>query len=463
MGDAAKSTTAWRRSLHVRLLGGTLVWIAVTLLAAGWGLAGLFGQHAARQFDAELTMHLDQLTAHVQIDAGTQVSLSAPLTDPRLARPYSGLYWQVDHLAGGGAEPRPGVLRSRSMWDAVLEVPSDELADGEIHIHRVAGPDANAVRLIERVVHPAEMPEISLRLIVAADERMLSDATASFSGMLALALGALGLGLGVAAFLQVAVGLRPLGALRRELAALREGRASSITGRFPSEIQPLVDDLNAVMARNAEIVARARTQAGNLAHALKTPFAVLANAADRDSGPLARVVTEQLSTALRQIDHHLARSRAAAATGVPGLRTPVRPVVESLTRVMQRVHAGRDLAFGLDSVEGDPAFRGEEQDLQEMLGNLLDNACKWASARVAVSVADTGSEIVVSIDDDGKGLPVAQREAVFERGVRADERVPGSGLGLAIVRELATLYGGDVRLAESALGGLHVELRLPRA
>lgn len=452
-----------RTSLQLRLLVGTLAWVVVTLVVAGWGLSSLFAHHVSAQFDAELTTHLDQLAAHLRVDAAGAVSLSAPLSDPRLGRPYSGLYWQVDALPADDAEAVRGLLRSRSLWDVALAVPADALADGEVHRHRIDGPDGAALRMLERRVLPAERPDRPLRLIVAADEQWLRDAVARFTGMLVLALGALALGLVSAAVVQVVIGLRPLRRLARALAAVRSGAAQAVDGRFPSEIQPLVDDFNTVLARNAEIVARARTQAGNLAHAVKTPLAVLANAAAGEDSALARLVSEQVATAQRQVDHHLARGRAAAAVALPGVRTPVRPVLEGLVRVMQRVHAERELAVELAALPDGVVFRGDEQDLHEMLGNVLDNACKWAATRVRVSVAGDAARLTITIDDDGPGLAAGAREAVFARGVRADERVPGSGLGLAIVRELASLYGGEVRLGDAPMGGLRVVLTLPAA
>jgi signal transduction histidine kinase len=455
--------TPVRASLQFRLLAGTLAWIVVTLVVAGWGLTGLFTRHVSAQFDAELATHLDQLAAHLRVDAAGGVSLSAPLSDPRLGRPYSGLYWQVDAMPAGDAAAVRGLLRSRSLWDVALAVPADALADGEVHAHRIDGPDGATLRMLERMVLPAARPERPLRLIVAADERWLRAAVSRFTGMLVLALGVLALGLMSAVVVQVVIGLRPLRRLAGALAAVRSGTAQSIAGRFPSEIQPLVDDFNTVLARNTEVVTRARTQAGNLAHAVKTPLAVLANAAAGDDSALAHLVGEQVAAAQRQVDHHLARARAAAAVRLPGVRTPVRPVLEGLVRVMRRVHAGRELSVELEAPPDDVVFRGDEQDLHELLGNVLDNACKWAAKRVRVVLARDGARLTVTVDDDGPGLAAVEREAVFGRGVRGDERVPGSGLGLAIVRDLARLYGGEVRLGDASLGGLRVSLVLPAA
>lgn len=456
-------TTAPRRSLRARLLVGSLVWILGALTLTGWVLADLFRQHVAARFEAELRVHLDQLTANIETGGGDMPRLRSELSDPRLRRPYSGLYWQADQA---GPQALVAVLRSRSLWDATLRVPDDSPKDGELHVHRIAGPNAETLVMMERVVAPAEGPDRALRLIVAADERAMTDPVREFVGLTAIALGVLATGLVAAVALQVFVGLAPLRRLRSGLVEVREGRSRRLDGAFPSEVQPLVDELNTVLLHYAEVLARARTQAGNLAHAIKTPLAVLGNAAAREQGALARLVAEQVATAQRQVDYHLARARAAAAIQVPGLRTPLRSVIEGLLRVMQRVHAERELQIGIEGFAGDTAelaFRGEEQDLQEMLGNLVDNACKWARSRVQVSASAGDGRVVILIDDDGPGLPPEEREAMFARGVRADEQVPGSGLGLGIVRDLAQLYGGDVALAESPAGGLRAILTLPAA
>lgn len=453
-----------RRSLRIRLLAGTLFWIAATLVVAGWGLGSLFRQHVESQFYAELRTHLDQLTANLALDARGRPLLALPLSDPRLSRPYSGGYWQIDLIG----ESR-GQLRSRSLWDHVLAVPPDAPADGEIHRHRVVGPEGTMLGLLERSVRIEDAADgrvRTFRLIAAADESRMAEPVARFSGELWLALGALGVGLVVAALVQVWVGLAPLRKLRAALGEVRGGGTQRLEGDFPAEIMPLIEEFNSVLAQNAEVVERARTHAGNLAHALKTPLSVLANAAAGKAGAdgdLARLVSEQVGVARRQVDYHLARAQAAAATRMPGARTALLPVAEGLLRAMRRIHAERQLEVTLRPGAGGPDFRGEAQDLQEMLGNLLDNACKWAVRRVELDARADGGRLVVTIDDDGPGLAAERRAAVIGRGVRADEQVPGSGLGLAIVDDLARLYGGRVELADSPLGGLRAVLTLPAA
>lgn len=463
-----------RGSLRIRLLAGTLFWIAASVLMAGWGLAGLFRQHVATQFHSELTSHLDQLTAQLTMDEKGHPQLTLPLSDPRLSRPYSGCYWQIDLVSnsGEGDSVIAGQLRSRSLWDHVLVSPPGVPADGELHQHRIPGPEGKMLGMVERSVRiddAADGKPRTFRLISAADESLMSEPVARFSGTLWLALGLLAAGLILAALVQVFVGLAPLRSLRTALGKVRSGETQRLEGSFPDEVAPLIDEFNSVLAQNAEVVARARTHAGNLAHALKTPLSVLANAADRardaessaESSELARLVVDQVAIARRQVDYHLARAQVAAAGRVPGAKTALQPVVEGLARAMRRIHADRQLELIVQPFPESLSFRGEAQDLQEMLGNLIDNACKWAKRQVEVSAQGNATTLTIRIDDDGSGLAVDKRDAVVLRGVRADEKVTGSGLGLAIVDDLARLYGGLLELTDSPLGGLRVVLTLP--
>ena len=453
----------WPGSLRLRLLGATLVTLALALAGAHWWLGGLFRDHVMRQFDTSLVQQLDQLTARLAFDEqGAPQIDPTRLSDPRWSRPYSGLYWQLDRLSDDG-QARRGLLRSRSLWDAELHLDADALADGALHTHDSRGPQGEALRVVERSLAVAEQPQARWRLMVAADTREALDAVDRFQDVLAASLAALGLLLALAALAQVAVGLAPLRTLQGALQRLREGHAQHLEGRFPAEVQPLIDDFNGVLDRNAEVVSRARTQAGNLAHALKTPLAVLENAARQTPGAeLGPLVSEQVALANRHIHWHLARARAAAQQG-SGQRTPLAPLLGSLLRVMDKLYASRALDLGGDDVPADCAFAGEEQDLQEMLGNLLDNACRNARTAVQVHVQRTGAQLTITVDDDGPGIAPEQRAAVLQRGVRLDESTPGSGLGLAIVVELAQLYGGTLALDTSTAGGLSARLSLPAA
>ncbi|HVT14715.1 MAG TPA: sensor histidine kinase [Thermoanaerobaculia bacterium] len=270
----------------------------------------------------------------------------------------------------------------------------------------------------------------------------------------------------VVGFFLVRKAVAPFRSLRAGLSTVREGRSQRIEGGYPSEVQPLVNDLNALLEDRERAVVRALTTAGDLAHGLKTPLAVLAQEAEQAGAAghhdLATTLRQLVERMQRQIDYHLARARATASTGAaPGLRCPVLPSVEGLVRTMRRLHAGRELTIAAD-VSPAHEIRGRREDLDEMLGNLLDNACKWARSRVAISSSREDARLFISVDDDGPGLDPSLRAQVLQRGVRADQQVRGSGLGLAIVSELAELYGGSVTLETSPLGGTRARLQLPQ-
>ncbi len=302
------------------------------------------------------------------------------------------------------------------------------------------------------------------QIAVAADVEEMRAAIAGFTETLALSLVVPDLGLIAAVIVQVRYGLSPLTGLRDALASVRAGHATRLKGPFPHEVTPLAEDLNALLDHNEAVVERARTHVGNLAHALKTPLSVMANAAaheeTREAGCLAEVARQQVAAMSEQIDHHLSRARTVAAGGVLGVRTGVSTVAEELRRALGRIHAERGIAI---SVQGDPGliFLGDRQDLQEMLGNLMDNACKWARAEVRVGLDRQGDRLVLRVEDDGAGLAPEARVRVLDRGRRDDEAVAGSGLGLAIVRDVAALYDGDVNLGDCDLGGLGATLSLP--
>ena len=505
--DASMPTPAaprWALSLRWRLLAATLGALVLALLLAGLLLGGLFRDHVRQQFALGLQAQLDHLTAQLEFDAEGRPLIDArTLNDPRWSRPYGGLYWQVDGAPGEAqrGEAQRGVLRSRSLWDSTLVVPQDELAPGAVHVHEVPGPGGAALLLVERTVLRDDRGRSPWRLMVAGDLADTARAIRHFHGVLAASLAGLLLLLCGAAWAQVAIGLGPLRALQARLTGLRAGTAQRLEGRFPLEVQPLIDDFNAVLDRNAEVVARSRTQAGNLAHAIKTPLAAMSQAAARlaqraagqpglpaalavegaggraDEGQeLAALVLEQVAVARRQVEWHLARARAAAAQGLPGARVELEPVLQGLLRVMARVHEAKHLSLHLEPAAGTPettmppaplAFAGEIQDLQEILGNLLDNACKWARQQVQLSAHATrgpaGTRLHIVIDDDGPGIAPQRRAGVLARGARLDEDVPGSGLGLAIVDDLVGLYGGRLQLLAAPSGGLRVEVELPGA
>jgi signal transduction histidine kinase len=269
----------------------------------------------------------------------------------------------------------------------------------------------------------------------------------------------------VAGFWQLRRGVAGIAQLRQRLGDVHGGRNERVEGEYPAEVQPLVTDLNALLDHHEQAVRRAVTKAGDLAHGLKTPLAILSREVDRvrESGQadVASAIAQQIEQMRRQIDYHLAHARAAASGATPGARASVKEAAEALVRALHRLHAERGLT--IDVGAADVVVRCQREDLDEMLGNLLDNACKWGRSRVVLSAAAEGPSIVITVDDDGPGIDVDQRVAVLQRGVRADEAAPGSGLGLAIVRDLAEVYGGAIELCTSPLGGVRAVLRLPAA
>jgi signal transduction histidine kinase len=268
-------------------------------------------------------------------------------------------------------------------------------------------------------------------------------------------------GLIIAIFLQVRIGLLPLRRVRESLARIRDGKARRLEGKFPAEIAPLAGELNSLIQHSEEVVGRARTHVANLAHFLKTPLTVLSGEAEGQPGPLADTVKRQVDSMRRQVDHYLARGRAAGALDVLGNRTKVKSVLDDLARVLEQIHERRGIEIDVECPQT-LFFRGERQDLEEMAGNLIDNACKWAKSHVSVRAAgDGGAQWQLTIEDDGPGLAPEDRARVLARGERLDESVPGSGLGLSIVEDIAKLYGGSLELGTAAAGGLAARLSLP--
>jgi signal transduction histidine kinase len=446
------------RSLRARLLLATLVALSAALVITGVALTHFFKQQVQDQAIGDLVHDLDQITALLNLDASGQATLDATrLVDPRWSRPYSGLYWQVD------SPNQSGVLRSRSMWDFALHPEQDLLTTGVVHSHHIAGPNGQDVLIVERGVRPEQSPEQVWRVIVATDSSTMTAAVNEFNRFTIAALLILAVLLAAAAWGQVHIGLAPLQALQGALNRLRTGQSHDLGAGFPSEVQPLVDDFNQVLQRQRDMIERARQQAGNLAHGIKTPLAVIRQAAQASpQDALATLATEQVDAAMRQVDWQLARARASAVHAQQHASANVPQVIEQITHTMAMVYQGRQIAIDTDWEDNGLCFAGQAQDLQEMLGNLVDNACKWAKRRVSVQTQRLSVDrLAISISDDGPGLTPAQQQVVGQRGTRMDEAVPGTGLGLAISTDLAQVYGGDLRLDTNTHGGLTVILELP--
>lgn len=446
-------------SLRLRLIAMAALWCAMALLAAWAMLSALFANQVRRGFDENLGAQLEGVIAASAWDATAGPSLRRPLPDPRFQQPLSGWYWQIVGADGP-------VLRSRSLWDSTLPFdqpgPAGQGALGAgLTFRNIAGPNGLRLRLAARHLILPDVEGPFLFQLAGNSAGSEADIT-RFDRLLAVALVILGFGLIAAMVLQVQIGLRPLARIGRALAAIRAGQADHLEDAFPSEIQPLADEINTLLGHQAAVINRARTHAGDLAHALKTPLAVLSNEAADNLDGLAPLVRHQVVEMRRQVDRHLSRARTAGAAGVLGAHCTIQPVLAELSRVLTRLYLDRGVEIVVDVAEG-LAFAGEREDLQEMLGNLLDNACQWALGTVRVRADIQGSEVLLSIDDDGPGLPPERQAAVLARGTRLDESKPGSGLGLAIVADMAALYQGELSLWDSDLGGLSARLKLPLA
>jgi signal transduction histidine kinase len=447
----------------------------LVLLAMGWSLAALvivavvmallFQRAAIRRVDQGLHELTDNLVRYSTVDPNTKEVFAPALTDERALAAYSGRYWEIAEPTADG-KVRP-LVPSYSLFDAVLKTPPDLVArfaaaPGKSVAYDTRGPlnEPLRARAQQNWLPGRPTPVIFL----AAEDRTAVDRDVrGFVAATAAAFLLLGGGLIAAIVVQVRVGLRPLFELRREVAAVRRGKAERLVGAYPVELTPLAEELNALVAHNQEVVERQRTHVGNLAHALKTPISVMLTEAGQRPGQLAEVVTRQAETMRQQVDHHLRRARAAArAQGQGGERTSVAEVLDELARTLGRIFRDK-VDIDWDAAE-DLYFLGERQDLLEIAGNAMENACKWGRAKVRVRAETTSPErLRLTIEDDGPGLPEAAREAVLQRGARLDESAPGSGLGLSILHELARAYGGSLKLDASPLGGLRLEVELPRA
>jgi signal transduction histidine kinase len=450
-------------SLAFRLFASAAAWTLIVLPATAILLTSLYRNAVERNFDARLNVYLTNLVAATTAAGGGQPTAPANLGEPEFTLPFSGWYWQIKPLDGSA---RP-LLVSDSLLDQQLKLPSQNAIPPDKTLTRRAyadGPEQQRLRIVEREIRPTGAHATAYSYAVAGDAAEIARDLSEFTRLLIAALVVLGLGLLVATFFQVRFGLRPLRAIRQKLAEIRSGEVEKLEGKLPDEIRPLQQELNALIQSNREIVDRARTHVGNLAHALKTPLSVISNEARSHEGPLSDKVVEQAEIMHTQITHHLDRARVAARSSVIGDITDVDQVLQALKRTLDRIYGERGLVLVVGASAG-LKFQGERQDFEEMVGNLLDNACKWAKSRVKADArrADGPARFTVTVDDDGPGLNETELAKGVKRGQRLDESKPGSGLGLSIVADLAHLYKGRFELEPSPEGGLRAKLELPAA
>jgi len=452
-------------SLANRLFLSATAWVVVILVITGIVLSSVYRAATERAFDRRLNLYLRTLIAEVATPDEPPDRQFQSLGEPLFELPLSGWYWQITRTDSDKTEVRA----SRSLWDKKLlklEEQGVELTPAGIRLGYVDGPEGQSLRMVER---PVDLGADGKFLIsVAGDAAEIFDETRSFDYYLGGTFAALSIVLVLTTIFQVRYGLAPLGRISDSIADIRSGRAERLEGEFPVEIAPLARETNALIDANREIVERARTHVGNLAHAIKTPLSVIVNEASaRAADPFASKILEQTDVMRDQLAHHLERARIAARPTIIGTVTEVAPAIEALRRTMGKIHRDRGIVI---RTEADPRakFRGERQDLEEMAGNLVDNACKWAASQVFVEVlvepaaeVAAGPVLRIIVDDDGRGLSAAERAQASRRGQRLDESKPGSGLGLSIVVDLAALYGGSLVLGNAPIGGLRAELTLP--
>jgi len=441
-------------SLSRRMILIAALWIGLLLAGGGFALDRVLTSAVTRNFDDQLEYVLNAQILSAEIGPDGEVVFARAAADQRFVEPYSGLYWQV---SGKGHEP----FASQSLWDRRLAYGGNH-TDLTVHVYDSTQFSSEKLRIVERDV---KLPgsKTRWRFQVAQSRDGLDAQVDALRRTIVRSFLLLGLGLLAMATLQVWYGLRPLGKLRREIAKMRAGRSKAITGALPAEVAPMVEELNALVEHNDRQAEEARRHAGNLAHALKTPLTVIMNAATAQADDLGDTVIREARTMRRQVDHHLARARAVGRRGSAHSRADVWPSLESVERAVSRLY--RHVRIDADGPKGQPLqVHVERQDLDEMLGNLIENAAKYGGGSVFVTVGRHSGFVEFLIEDDGPGIPEAERTRIFDRGVRLDTGKPGTGLGMAIVRDVAEIYEGTVSLEESEdLGGLLVRLRLPAA
>jgi signal transduction histidine kinase len=465
-------------SLVRRLVVLHAVLSAIVLAIGGVTLSAFFAERSTAAFDERLGGDVLDLVRGTSVDETGEVA-APTLTDARTGYAYSGKYWELVTPTGDGQVR--AIDRSRSMWDAPdFALPKGgeaELANqaGKTVYYDGVGPAPTGaapalpgapirkepVRIAAEEVRIAGVKD-PIIFMVAEDRSPIDANIRAFAVSVAVALAALLAMLIAGVMLQVRFGLRPLFRLQREVASVRTGKTDRVGGDYPAELEPLASELNALVAHNQEVVERQRTHVGNLAHALKTPLTVMDAEAQARPGPLGEVVRRQVEVMREQVDHHLRRARASARQQGGGERTAVAPVLEELALTLERIFHDKGVEVDWRAPD-DLFFHGERQDLLELAGNVMENACKWCKARVRVTAEGLdATRFSLTVEDDGPGLAAEDRPEVLQRGARLDETSPGSGLGLSIVDELARAYGGALALSDSHWGGLKAILTLPR-
>jgi len=454
------------RSIAKRLFFSAALLSFTILLVAGLVLSTIYRRTTVANFDERLDVYLHELVADIAMAGADSHVTPGQLGEPQFELPLSGWYWQLTRLD----VPKPEISSSRSLFAAKLPRLSDSgVAAGAGGARRgyAKGPDDRVLRMVERIIDTGDQGIFLVQ--VAATTEEIDHQISRFEFDLVLTFIVLAFALVVSSAAQLRYGLKPLWQLQEGVAAIRRGEAEKIEGDFPQDLAPLASELNLLIDANRNVVERARTQVGNLAHALKTPLSVIINEAEIDPGPLSAKVKEQAAIMRDRVSYYLNRARVAVRVRTLGGVTEVVPSAEALVRTFEKIYSEKAVSFRL-MVRGAIRFPGERQDFEEMVGNLIDNAGKWACHAVTITIdmepwrnLSERRFFRVTIDDDGPGLAPELRQAALSRGKRLDETKPGSGLGLSIVADLASLHGGDLILEDSPAGGLRASLRLPSA
>lgn len=445
-----------RGSIAFRLFWLSAGWLIVALVATAFLLTELYYQALDRSLTETLDFHVATLVG-ATLEADSPASSDVLVADARFTRPTSGWYWQISDDDGRVINFSPSIVGTAL---PALDTPFNA-ANTRTQI--IEDGSGQRLRAIERRITLDSVSRVSI--VVTGNLAEVDELVVGFRGQAIIVLAVVGIMLAGMSAMIARFALRPIGHLREAVEAVREGEAQSVQGTFPQEISPLAEEVNELLRSNSQIIERARNQVGNLAHGLKTPLAVLRNEADGGTTTLARTVMSETTNMSRIVSTYLDKARLAARTTVVGKRSDTQAVLTRLVRVMSKLNGNRTIEANIDPAT--PWFRGDDSDLEEIVGNLLDNACKWATQKVRLSAKETliegNRQLLIVIEDDGNGLDPEQAAKVLRRGVRLDEKTPGSGLGLDIVMELVDVYGGALNLSRSDLGGLRAELLLPAA
>lgn len=438
-------------SFRIILLSGT--WIIMALVGTGAVLVNFYRSHIEGHYDAHVLMHMEEMVSAARLGEGSELQLAYAPSDPRYQVIHSGWYWEIRHNG-------KTLARSPSLDGETIQL--EEILSAEHSGTQVLeGPSGNPLR-VQTMQIPAGIPGEQLTLVASAPMVGIRDDVIDVAEHITISFSILALGLLLAVILQIRVALKPIHNISQGISDIHQGRAEEVEGVYPLDVQPLVNELNNLLEHNSVLLRRARNQLGDLAHSIKNPLTVINNEARGMSTEKGPLILKQTADIAGSVDHHLSRARAFGTTKVLGSRTKVKPVAEDLVFALKRIYKYRNLMFDLSGL-GDCAVRCETQDLEELLGNLMDNACKWTNTRVIVHCKCNAGRCFLFVEDDGPGIPEDQIERVLQRGQRLDESKQGHGLGLSIIQDLVELYRGKLELSQSSHGGLCAELNLPGA